>query len=451
MSRLPIRLRLTVVFAGVMAVVLALVGVFLYVRLGDALDERIAESLESRSTALAQTLDPADPAVTGEEGVAQVLADDGAVLAGSPTAPTESLVPVDLLRRTRTGAITFDAAGQRLLAAPVADRVVVVGEPLEDRDEALSSLLRQLLVVLPLALLVSSAIGYLVAGAALRPVEAMRVRAAGITPDTPEQRLPLPRAHDEVHRLGETLNDMLARLDAGIERERRFVADASHELRTPLAVLKTELEVALRQPRSAEELESALRSAAEETDRLVRLAEDLLLVARADEGALPIRRASVRGDDVVTAIAARFDTQARSSGRVLEVESEPGVEAELDRMQIDRALDKLVENALIHGRGTVRVTAVGADGKVEFHVTDEGDGFPGEFLPVAFERFSRADDARGAGGTGLGLAIADVIARAHGGAAHAENRAGGGADVWIALPARLNAADAAVPDSRDLG
>jgi two-component system OmpR family sensor kinase len=451
MSRLPIRWRLTLTFASVMAVVLVLVGVFLYIRLGDALDERIADSLESRLAALAQTLDPSDPVASGEEGVAQVLATDGSVVDGSATAPLDSILTAAELERARSAVIRFDRSGQRFRAAQVGDRVVVVGEPLDDRDEALDALLTQLLIALPLALLVASGIGYLVAAAALRPVEVMRARAAGITPDTPERRLPLPPARDEVYRLGETLNEMLERLDAGLERERRFVADASHELRTPLAILKAELELALRQPRTPRELESALRSAAEETDRLVRLAEDLLLVARSDRGALQLRWASVGVDDVLAAAAARFGAKAASRQRDIEVEDELGLEVDGDRLQLDRALDNLVENALRHGDGTVRLAAVQAGGQLELHVTDEGGGFPTEFLPVALERFARADDARGDGGTGLGLAIAEAIAKAHGGAVHATNRAGGGADVWIALPARLNAGDASLADRCHVG
>ena len=159
------------------------------------------------------------------------------------------------------------------------------------RDESLERLRRELLLGSPLALLLATIAGYLLAGAALRPVEAMRRKASAISAQTPGSRLPVPSARDEVSRLAETLNDMLERLETAFEHERRFVADASHELRTPLALLRTELELALRHPRSREELEDALRSAAEETERLTALAADLLLIARADQGAVPINPA----------------------------------------------------------------------------------------------------------------------------------------------------------------
>jgi len=262
----------------------------------------------------------------------------------------------------------------------------------------------------------------------------MRQRAAGISSDTASRRLPLPTTRDEVYRLGETLNEMLDRLDAGLERERRFVADASHELRTPLALLETELELALRQPRTADELESALRSAAEETDRLVRLAEDLLLVARADQGKLPVRPSSERIHTLVEQVAAGFRSRADGLGRLIEVDAPASLEIEVDAGRIRQALGNLVDNALRYGAGPVRIRTETRDGHVELHVTDEGAGFEPGFLPRAFERFSRADDARGRGGTGLGLAIVDAIARAHGGSASAANRKVGGADVWVTLP-----------------
>jgi signal transduction histidine kinase len=321
----------------------------------------------------------------------------------------------------------------RFLARPVGGRVVVVGEPLDDRDEALDGLLAQLLVVLPIALLFSSAIAYVVAGAALRPVEAMRIRATEITADTPEQRLPLPRAHDEVRRLGATLNEMLDRLDAGLARERRFVADASHELRTPLATLRTELELAVRRPRTPEELEAALCSAGEEVERLVRLAEDLLTLARTDDGRMELRveRHDVRA--VLEAVAERNGVRAVATDRSIVVSVPGGVTVTGDRMRLEQALGNLVDNALRYGSGTVRLDAEVEDGWVALSVSDEGSGFPPAFLPHAFERFSRAEVSRAGGGTGLGLAIVDAVARAHGGRAVAANTRDGGAQVTLAV------------------
>jgi signal transduction histidine kinase len=307
--------------------------------------------------------------------------------------------------------------------------VVVVAQSLEDRDETLSGFLMTLLLVGLGALVVVSALGYAFATAALRPVEAMRAEAAAISGDETGRRLPLPRARDEVRRLGETLNAMLARLESALERERSFVADASHELRTPLALLKAELELALRRPRSGEELERAVRSAADETDRLVRLAEDLLVLARSDQGRLALRREPLRVGDLFAGVADRY-------GGSVEAGASDSLEIVGDRARLEQALGNLVDNALRHGGVPVRLTASVANGAVELHVLDEGPGFPPEFLPRAFERFSRPDGARSGRGAGLGLALAEAVAAAHGGSAGAANRGARGADVWLSIPTR---------------
>jgi signal transduction histidine kinase len=263
----------------------------------------------------------------------------------------------------------------------------------------------------------------------------MRQRAAEISSDRADRRLPLPPARDEIHRLGETLNDMLDRLEEGLARERRFVADASHELRTPLASLRTELELALRRPRSHEELTVALRSASEEVERLVRLAEDLLVLARADDGRLPLSldRHTVR--EILDAVAGRFDARAGAAGRTLDVSAREDEPFTGDRVRLEQALGNLVDNALRHGAGTVELGGKVENAAVTLQVSDAGDGFPADFLPHAFERFSRVDVARGGDGTGLGLAIVDAIARAHGGSAVAANAPRGGAEITLTIPA----------------
>jgi two-component system, OmpR family, sensor kinase len=311
---------------------------------------------------------------------------------------------------------------------------IAAGTSLGDRDDALRRLLAQLIIVGPIALLLSSALGYLLAGAALRPVERMRAEAAAISGEDPGRRLHPGKARDEITRLGETLNAMLERLERAIARERSFVADASHELRTPLALMKAELDLALRKPRSAPELEEALRSTAAETDRLVRLAEDLLVLAQADDGRLPLRRDELRADELLATVQEAFHARAEASGRTIETEAANGVVLTGDRLRLQQALGNLVDNALRHGSGDVSLTAVDRNGRVELHVVDEGRGFPQDFLPRAFERFGRADEARTSSGAGLGLTLAAAIAEAHRGSAHATNRDGGGADVWLSLP-----------------
>jgi two-component system OmpR family sensor kinase len=228
---------------------------------------------------------------------------------------------------------------------------------------------------------------------------------------------------------------MLARLETALERERRFVDDASHELRTPLALHRAELEVALRHASGERELREAIASSIEESDRLIQLAEDLLVIARSEKGELAVSREVQPVAELFAAVRERFRARAEQSGRDLVIAGADGLEVEGDLLRLEQALTNMVDNALRHGDGDVRLWARHRDARVELHVSDSGSGFPPEFLPRAFERFSRGDAARSSGGTGLGLAIVETIAVAHGGRAQARNDPGsGGADVWIEIP-----------------
>jgi len=446
-GRLPIRLRLALAFALALAVVLAALGSFLYVRLGWSLDETIDDGLEARADEVAAVAgrggtDLGTVAVVEPERFFQVLGLRGEIVDQTQFLGEEPLLDADeragVLRESELWLERDHVQGiegrARLLAQAEGRLLVVVGQSLDDRDEALADLLGDLLLIGPAALLLASLLGYGVATAALRPVEAMRAEAAAVSAAEPGRRLPLPPARDEVSRLGTTLNEMLGRLERALERERSFVADASHELRTPLALLKTELELALRGRRSEAELVQALRSAAGETDRLAQLVEDLLVLARSDEGCLLLRRAPVSARDVLAAVAERFRRRAEAAGRTIAVEAPGELVVAADAVRLEQALGNLVENALRHGRGAIRLAAREREDGVELHVLDDGDGFPPAFLGRAFERFTRAEEARTEGGAGLGLAIAQVIAEAHGGSAHASGRSGGGADVWLTLP-----------------
>jgi two-component system OmpR family sensor kinase len=455
LARLKIRLRLTLAFAAAMAFLLAASGLFLYLRVGAALDRTIDQGLRGRADDVAILVRGAGPGlreavgrrlVEREESFAQVLAPDGAVLDSTPGLGERRLLTGPELGRAARTTVLFDRPPfpdsddpLRLLATPVEAAggrpvVVVVGTSTEERAETLASLLGQLLLGGPLTLAAASLLGYLLAAAALRPVESMRREAEAVSAAEPGRRLPLPPADDEISRLGATLNTMLDRLEAALAQERRFVSDASHELRTPLASLRIELELALRRPRPAGELRAALRSAAEETERLSRLAEDLLVLARADGGALPVNPEPVAAARLLAEVGERFAAPAAEAGRAVDVQAEDGLELMVDRLRVSQALGNLVDNALRHGRGRVRLTARRGGGRVELHVHDQGPGFPPGFLDHAFDRFARADPARQGPGAGLGLAIVAVIASAHGGSAHAANL-DDGADVWLELPA----------------
>jgi heavy metal sensor kinase len=466
MNALSLRLKLTLAFALVMALVLAAMGLFVYLRVGGALQASVdhnlrAQASETRSHIGGRDRTLVDPDTAGGTMLGQLLDADGRVQRSTP-AGLEPLLGPRGAARVSSGATvlrTTDVPGRshawRLLAVPIGfgtrPQVLVLAGSLAARDDALHRLLVELFVAGPIALLLASLAGYALAALALRPVESMRRRAAAISASTPGERLPVPPGRDEIARLAETLNEMLSRLQsafeherAAIEHERRFIADASHELRTPLTLLRTELDVALRRPRSRAELEAALRSAAEETERLTRLAADLLLIARSDQGELPIRFEHVAATELLQRVADRFAARAGEHGRALTVSARLPLTVAADPVYLEQALGNLVDNALTHGGGSIELSARRRDGLVELHVSDEGPGLPPEFLPRAFDRFSRVDEARSGGGTGLGLSIVELIARAHRGEAGAANRPGEGADLWIAVQ-QVSAGDETAP------
>jgi signal transduction histidine kinase len=333
----------------------------------------------------------------------------------------------------------LDREPVRLLATPVHAQgrrlLVVVGTGLEQRDDALKTLRALLLFVGAAALVLASLAGYVAVRGALRPVELMARRARGIQAASLGQRLPVPASGDELTHLGETLNAMLDRLQAGFARERVFVDDASHELRSPLTILKGELDLALRDATTLAEFRAAVGAASEEADRVVTIAEDLLILARADQGQLAVDPTAFRVRELLERVAERYSRQARERGARIEFAVDDDLLLEADKAAVARVVSNLLENALRYG-GPVIELAADANGVFTLSVADDGPGFPAAFLPNAFERFTRADDARARGGSGLGLSIVAAIVRAHGGSVVAANRPAGGAEVTITVPAK---------------
>src|SRR4051794_5632346 len=404
MSRIPIKLRVTLVFALVMGTVLAATGLFLYLRLESSLNRSTDNDLQQRSQQLIRVMRVRDRGI-GEaarslldkraEDFAQVLKSSGTLFDPSKQHGQHPVLTRHQVAAARADEIIFERSArtgdpERYLARPFQFEkhhlIAVVGESLETRDDALDSLLALLLIGGPIALVLSSLAAYWTVGAALRPVEAMRRRASAVSASGSQQRLPVPEAKDQLRRLGETLNDMLDRLQTALERERAFVDDASHELRTPLAAHKAELELALRYGATTEELRGAIASAIEEADRLAQLAESLLVIARSDKGELQLKLEPIAVPDLFATVRDRLGARAEREGRSLVFDDGLTEPVEADRMRLEQALGNLVENALRYGEGTVRMWSHGVDGRMEIHVSDEGPGFPPDFLPHAFER-----------------------------------------------------------------
>jgi two-component system, OmpR family, sensor kinase len=438
---------LTLGFAAAMAVLLTAAGVLVTGGIDRQLDRLIESDLRVRARDVAALVEEGQRVsgrvqLDGGAGrLVQVLDLHDHVVASTSDQAGRSL----LTAREVATAARHEMVVQRTLVGPDMlllarsagpSRVVVVGASLETPAQARESLVRVLLVTGPVLLLLAVLAGYGVAHFALRPMEAMRRRAAVLSVADTGDRLPVPRAHDEVAALGRTLNGMIDRLESALEREQTLIADASHELRTPLAIAQAEVELALRPDATPEALHEALDSIGEEIQRLVRLCDDLLVLARADRRELRLERRQVAVAELLRGVGDRVRLM-HPSGAVVIVPPNRRADAELDAdaFRIEQALSNLVANSFRYGAGRVRIWAAAEPGAmIHLHVTDDGPGFDQDFLPRAFDRFARGVDTPRGAGSGLGLAIVAAIAHAHGGEAGARNLAARGADVWIALP-----------------
>ncbi|HYX86742.1 MAG TPA: ATP-binding protein [Gaiellaceae bacterium] len=436
-----------------MAVVLAGVAAFVYGHLSGDLNASVDAGLQSRAQVIVANAAHAAPSlgtsrrplIDADEAFAQVLTASGRIVETTPAVARAPLLSsADLAGLRGPTFVDRRPPGldpSRLLAVPLsgaeAGRVVVVGATLSNNREALDRVLVLFAVAFPVALLVSSLIGWALAGAALRPVERMRREAAAISASDPSRRLPVPETDETLARLAETLNVTFDRLQEALDRERRFVDDASHELRTPLTVLKAEVDSALTGDRSPSELRLALEGAAQEVNHLVRIAEDLLVLARAHGGRIPIRATDVPLRPLLEESRAAFAHKAECCEVQLGVHADDVV-VRVDATRIRQAVDNLLENALRHTLpgGEVRVAATAAGGVLSIEVLDTGPGFDAHVLHRAFQPFMRGTNENG-DGAGLGLAIVRAIAAAHGGSATAANRQGGGARVALSLPAEV--------------
>jgi signal transduction histidine kinase len=442
-----VRVRTTVAAVVVVGVAMGVGAVVLIAVLRGTLtrEVRIAAQLRGQDVA---TLLASDPSPVGalavdeaDELLIQVLDDQGRVVAASPNAG--GLAPVARLRPDESRLVRappggpVEAGGELAAVATGADtplgrRTVVVARSTEDATEATAVVGRLLAVGLPLLLAVVAVTTWIVVGRALAPVEAIRTEVDAISAAALHRRVPDPPADDEIGRLARTMNRMLARLEQAQARQRRLVSDASHELRSPVAAIRQHAEVALAHPGRTTAGELAETVLAEDL-RLQRLAEDLLLLTRADEHSLALRRRPVDLDDLVFdearrlrgAGGLRIDTTAVSAGRV-----------DGDAAALRRMVRNLADNAARHAGGHLAFSVTERDGTVLLAVDDDGPGIPVADRERVFERFVRLDGARSRddGGSGLGLAIVAELATVHGGTVAIASSSLGGARVEVTLP-----------------
>jgi heavy metal sensor kinase len=463
LTRLPVRTRLTAWYMFLLAMILATLGSFLLLRLRADLVAEVDEALDAQAAGVLAD-DDGLAVISGRrvaglppgETAAQLLSAAGQVRdrAGS-AAPAQSLLTPSMLQGALAGhqiraevGIGPGEARYRVLAlrrtGQGAPTVLVVAAPVADIDRSVERLRLLLLVAGPIALALAGAGGWLLTRAALRPVDRMTEQAGAIGADRLGDRVSVPDAADELTRLARTLNGMLERIEHGVVEQRRFVADASHELRTPLAVMRAELEVALRDRNPGADASEVLDSAAEEVARMSKIVDDLLTLAHRDENRLELLLEPVDLGVIANEVAAQLRPLAEEAGVQLSVEAPAAAVVVADQTRLIQVFTNLVDNAVKYTGpgGSVQVRVWDAPDGAGLVVSDTGAGIAPEHLAKVFDRFYRLDPARtrARGGSGLGLAICRELVEAHGGRIWADSVPGAGSTFALALPAEPPAA-----------
>src|SRR5918996_1549896 len=438
-----VRVRTTVGAVAVVGVALLIAAIAMVVLLRRSLTANVTTAARARADAVAdlvaegssgRIVSVGDP----EAEFVQVLDSRGDVVRYSRNVEEKAallrLIPGETGRLERLPDVEDDpflvvATGAETPLGPV---TVMVGRTLESVTESSQVVVNLLVAGFPLLLVVVGATAWLVVGRALAPVEAIREEVDAISTKELHRRVPDPPGRDEIARLATTMNEMLARLEEGHDRQRRFVSDASHELRSPVATIRQHAEVALAHPEQSR-VEELAEVVLEEDVRLQRLVENLLLLTRMDERTVQLRMAPVDLDDIILEEAQRLRattallirTEGVSAGRVAG-----------DFAQLQKLVRNVTENAARHARSTVELSLTEADGEVLLRVDDDGKGIPQPERERAFERFVRLDEARArdSGGSGLGLAIVAEIAAAHGESGGGPGGAPRGARIETHLP-----------------
>ena len=477
-----IRVRLTLWYAGWLAGALVLFGTFVYIGLDRYLIGNATTTLAEQSSSIGTELLSQFPfkspewlareieeayAPEANDNFIRVTRDDGSIVyvSGKPkdTGFDPVLVPLlkmglsdGVIRKVRVG------GGQPLLVesltfrTPKAGRFFVEsGMPAGRVENVLNDLLRMLAVYLPFAVSLAGFGGYWLMRRSLRPVDEITRRAEGITSTNLSERLPVIKTGDEMERLSASLNRMIARLEGAFQHIHRFSADASHELRTPLTILQLELEEIAQNPKLSPEIADQIGSALEETERLSRIVENLLIISRLDAGELKMEKGLLNLAELVKTTSEQMKLLAEEKSLRMGCNCDGSVCVLGDAARLKQVVVNLIANAIKYTPegGEVHAAVAARQGKAVLEVSDTGVGIPPGALPHIFERFYRADRARSrdSGGAGLGLAIVKAICGAHGAEVTVFSQEGKGSRFSVELPLVAGESRPQVIDQQELG
>jgi signal transduction histidine kinase len=415
-----VRVRITALAAVVVIIVLVATAAVLVATQRRLLTDNLDDTLSTQANDLAAIGVSGDAprplAPRGDDdSIAQIATTDGDVIAATANFASHAALPApqgDATRHLRTAHLIAGEPDFRILSMRAGDHVIHVASPIDDIDESISALRLGLTGAIPIVAVVLATLIWWLIGRTLRPVEAIRREVATISGQNLHRRVPEPSSGDEIQRLAHTMNAMLDRVEHSAISQQRFVADASHELRSPLTRIRSELEVDLAHPDTADLL-ATHHSVLEETEQMQRLVEDLLVLARNDaDPTTAAPHVPVDLDDIVLHEIHRIST---SPDVHIDSSSVSAAQVDGDARQLARVVRNLLDNATRHAHGAVIVTLAEHDGIACLTITDDGPGIAPEHHDDVFARFSRIDDARTSddGGTGLGLAIARSVTEHH--------------------------------------
>ena len=461
---MTLRVRLTLWYGMALALILIIFSTVLYVVTARSLRDAVDQSLEETAAAAVRALEERGFLPLVDEGELmsqfpelaridkffQIFSPSGTITIRSPNVKQHEMpLSRQALEVAYAGRTLFESAKYpkepplRLISVPIVYRgsllyIIQVGTTMDSVEHTLNRLLLVLLVSMPVALVVSLAGGWFMAGRALRPVDAITLAVQRIAGGDLTQRLTAPVSADEIGRLANTFNDMIDRLETSFRQIRQFSSDASHELRTPLTVMRGETELALRRPRETEDYKAVMESNLEEIDRMTRIVDELLFLSRADMGEVKMEHLPVSLDSLIEDVQRQASLLGQERDvQVLLSATTPAVVLG-DELRLRELFLNLVDNAIKYSRsgGTVEMALTIEQEQARLSVTDHGIGIAQEDQPQIFDRFYRTDHARAhtKKGTGLGLAICIWIAESHRGQIEVQSKIGEGSTFTVLLP-----------------